>query len=386
MRRWNDRPATPAQFDLNRIRQIGDWGHASRHIGDRWEIIGLDLFRQRTAERQPLAILAICADAAMESLLASSGNKNPDIVLAFAVDEAIVLQPVDLKWSLDVASYRQISAPVLTGLLATVPRFCDAIRELLPTDRQDWPWVPRDGFFFCPRSIANERFLTSAENREQEYPIEATEAHLEPVDSYTFFEPMPGWATARELARLDGVTRGLPYLDNADRYYHLGAGVAGALVTMQHSIFEEETEIDPSTEVDRFKDFARTLSPVSTGLVIDRLGIRMRTRSAALRELRDLLRSSLSFKDYAAAVVAAGGAPDGEEEVVIRKTWIDTYRILLNDAETELRASGRRLLTKGSTDAEALEVLKSQRDLFGRRLRARARVAIEEVVRERAEA
>ncbi|HLZ09504.1 MAG TPA: hypothetical protein VKT80_12995 [Chloroflexota bacterium] len=377
MRRWNDRPATPAQFDVNRIRLIGEWGHASRHIGSRWETVGLELLRERVAEREPVAFLAICADEELAGILASTGSKNPDAVLAFSIGDSIALQPADLKWSLDVADYRQISAPILAGLLAQVPSFCAAIRDRLPVDQQDWPWLPRDGFFFSPKSVANERFVTSPENRRQEYPIEAAEVLFQTVDSFEFFEPMPGWSTARELARLDGATRGLPYLDTADRYYHLGRGVAGALANLDGSIFDEEEDVDPAREVELFQTFVKSIGPPSTGLVIERLGGIMRVRQATQRDLRDLARTSLTFKDFAEEVVLAGRSPEGATESVIRRSWGEVYRSIMDRVDLEIRAAGRKLRTSGATDVQALDVLKDQREIYGRRLRARARKTIE---------
>ena len=314
MRQWNNRPLTPAQFDLNRIRQIGEWGHASRHVGRRWESIGLELLRQRVVSRNPTVVLAVCADEGLAAALAATGGKNPDVVLAFSGPDSISLEPADLKWSLDVADYRQISAPILAALLAQSPRFCETIRLLLPPEQVDWPWVPRDGFFFCPKSIANERFVASPDNTRQEYPIEGTEVQFQEIDSFLFFEALPGWPTCGELARLDGATRGLGYLDNADRYYHLGCGVAGALLASEQSVFdEEEIELDAATEVERFRNYLKTVSPSSTATVIERLGGLMRVRQTAQRELRDLTRGSLPFKDFAAEIVLAGRAPSGEK-------------------------------------------------------------------------
>src|SRR5439155_6916715 len=127
------------------------------------------------AGRSPVALLVVYAEPELARLLASTGSKNPDVVLSFAVEGALVLQPADLKWSLDVASYRQISAAVLAILLAQVPRLSEALRALLPPDLQDQEWTAKDGFFFSPRTFANERFLTSPENKRQEYPLEPVE-------------------------------------------------------------------------------------------------------------------------------------------------------------------------------------------------------------------
>src|SRR5947209_18664975 len=118
MRGWSGRPSTPAQFDLNRIRAIGEWGHASRYVGARWELVGMERLRQDLAGEDLVALLPICQDPMLQSALASTGSKNPDVVLVVAAGDGLALQSADLKWSLDVASYRQISAPVLADLLA----------------------------------------------------------------------------------------------------------------------------------------------------------------------------------------------------------------------------------------------------------------------------
>src|SRR5215471_12009545 len=103
MRRSTARAETPAQFDVGRIRAIGEWGHASRYVGARWEELGPEKLRTGVAGRSPVALLPIHADPELSRLLAATGSKNPDVVMVFATDQAIVLQPADLKWSLDVA-------------------------------------------------------------------------------------------------------------------------------------------------------------------------------------------------------------------------------------------------------------------------------------------
>ena len=376
MRRWSGRPETPAQFDLNRIRMIGEWGRASRYVGARWEEIGLDLLRAGVAGRSPVALLAVYAEPELARLLASTGSKNPDVVLSFAVEGALVLQPADLKWSLDVASYRQISAAVLAILLAQVPRLSEALRALLPPDLQAHEWTAKDGFFFSPRTFANERFLTSPENKRQEYPLEPVEVLFETVDAYDFFEPLPGWATARELARMDGSARGLGQIDSADRYYHLGAGVAGALVTLDGSIFDDEQPIEPAEEVPRLRAFLGTLSPPSTGAAIEHLGTWMRQRNEVTRRFRDLTRASFSFRDFAGQLVVAGLATPEDSERDLRRRWSQTYRDLIDTAEAELRQAGRELRAKGASDVVALDTLERQREVYERRLRGRAQLAI----------
>ena len=376
VRGWTGRPATPAQFDLNRVRAIGEWGHASRHVGARWEDVGMELLRSGVTGQDLVALLPICQDPSLQSALASTGRKNPDVVLVIAAGEQLALQPADLKWSLDVASYRQISANVLAQLLAKAPRLTEALHLVVPASVADLSWTPKDGFFFCPNSVANQRFLGSPENKRQEYPIESAEVRFGVVEPERFFEPLPGWPTARELARLDGSARGMHLLDTADRYYHLGAGVAGAIADQGRSVFEDEATVDRAGEVDRLRSFLKTVSPPATGPLIDRLGGLMRSRQAHLRELRDLTRAGFSFRDYADMIVQAGLAPEGETESALRRQWSESYRSLLESGDAEIRAAGRRLCAAGKSDAEALEQLGIERDAFSRRLRQRAHLIL----------
>jgi hypothetical protein len=383
MRRWDNRSSIPSQMDITRLRAIGEWGHASRFVGSRWEEVGLDRLREGVAGRSPLALLPVYTDPVLQSALAATGSKNPDVVLLFAPAPAaeagsVLVQPADLKWSLDVASYRQISAGVLEHLLAQVPRLSEDLRALLPPNWGEPTWLPRDGFFFCPRSVANERFVKSPENQRQEYPIEPQEVLFAAVEPIGFFEPLPGWATARELARMDGLSRGLGQLDTADRYYHLGAGVAGALVAQDGSIFDEEAEIEPAQEGERLRAFLPTLRAPSTTLLLERLTALMRHRQDLARELRDLSRGAYTFRDFAQELVAAGAATEDEPEAQLRRQWGEGFRALLEAHDGEVRQAGRRLRAGGASDAEALRTLGAQRDAFARRLRTRARALIRE--------
>ena len=376
MRQWGRRLENPAQFDITRLRIVGEWGQASRYIGSRWESVGLDLLRAGVDGQTTLGILGVCTDPELQGLLASTGSKNPDVVLVLGGDHEAILQPADLKWSLDVASYRQISARVLDVLLEQVSQLGESLRALLPPEASGLPWRTRDGIFVSPKTYLNQRFLTSSENLKQEYPIEPSEVLFMTVETFGFYEPLPGWPTARELARLDGSARGLAQIDTADRYYHLGAGVAGALVSLERSIFDEEAAIDPAEEADRLRDFLKSVSPPSTAMAVDRLGVRMRQRRELSRQLRDLTRSSMSFASFAAALVEAGLASADELESDLRRRFTDLYRSLVEAEEVEIRKAGRELLAKGASDVEALDQLDRRRDTFARRLRARAQVAI----------
>jgi hypothetical protein len=359
-------------MDVKRLRQIGEWGRASRFVGARWEEVGLERLHAGVAGESPIGLLPVHVDPELPRLLGATGSKNPDVVIAYDEDGAVVLQPADLKWSLDVASYRQISAPVLTHLLEQVPRLGEAVRGVLPPEWHDSAFTTRDGFFFSPKTYANERFLTSPENRRQEYPLEPQEVLFEPVDPYAFFEPLPGWTTARELARSDGSLRGLGQIDSADRYYHLGAGVAGALVARETSIFAEEPGIEPDREVERLRAFWATLRPPSTGAAIERLGTLMRHRHDLVGRLRDLTRASYRFEDFVSDLTAASLADPAAPLRDLRRDWMESYRGLVETEDAEIRQAGRDLVAAGASDAAALESLERQRDAFARRLRQRA--------------
>ena len=62
MRRSGDRSTPPGLFDIWRVRAIGEWGHASRYVGQRWEEVGQDLLRKNLADDRVVAFLPIIED------------------------------------------------------------------------------------------------------------------------------------------------------------------------------------------------------------------------------------------------------------------------------------------------------------------------------------
>lgn len=376
MRRWSGQPANPAHFDIARVRQIGEWGHASRYIGSRWEELGGERLLAVADASSVAAFLPIYADSELARRLGATGSKNPDAILVYAEDGALALQPADLKWSLDVASYIQISAAVLDTLLEKVPELGEEIVARVSDGQRDLPLVTRDGFFFAPRTYANERFVGSTENQRQEYPLDPEEVRLEAVDPFDFFERLPGWATARELARFDGSARGLNQIDTADRYYHFGAGVAGALAALESSIFDEEAPIEPEREVERLRDWSNSLRPPSTAAILDRLGVLVRRRRGAIQQLRDLTRGSFSFSQFVDLLIAADRAVPGQSERELRAQWSERYRAVIDVIDADLREEGRARRAAGATDVEALQALERERPAIARRLEVRAQALL----------
>lgn len=376
MRQWGRRLENPALFDIGRLRMVGDWGQASRYIGARWEELGLGLIARGVEGQNTLGVLAVCNDPDLQGLLAATGSKNPDVILLLDAAGEVILQPADFKWSLDVASYRQISAPVLDGLLEQVPRLAEALRSLLPPEASALPWKTRDGIFISPKTYLNQQFLRSPENARQEYPIEPHEVLFMTVRSFDFYEPLPGWETARELARSDGSDRGLGQIDTADRYYHLGAGVAGALVALEQSIFDDEAPVDPSEEVARLRAFRQTLTPPSMAMIVDRLGVRMRQRRDLTRQLRELTRAAFRFENFVAGLAAAGLATADDPSAALWRQFGEPYHALIDSEEAAIREAGRELVANGASDLEALERLEQRRAVFERRLQIRVEAMI----------
>jgi len=215
------------------VWHIGDWGRASEHIGARWETVAGELARQRLDSHDHLVVLAAMPGLMSEVL--SSGLPHADAIRAWRDDSAVALEPLDFKWSLETASARQVSSETLARLLeadmASLRAALEPIRAQLGLDPGS-ELTPRDGRFVAPVHPANHAALLA----EPELPT-----LLLPVDAHTFFEPLPGWAAARALARLESANLDrLSSIEAIERYYRLGAGVEGALSRLETGLFETE--------------------------------------------------------------------------------------------------------------------------------------------------
>ncbi|MBI2939605.1 MAG: hypothetical protein HYY04_04135 [Chloroflexi bacterium] len=403
------RSFSTATLTLDQLRRIGNWGGASRSIGRRWELLGVAALRQGVARPIPCAVVSLCDDGALQARLSTLGLPNPDVLAVEAAtgDEAtgrvgdgatldldaqtprrplspspqlaspvcpqLIVRPVDLKWALDVASYRQISGQNLDQLMAADPSLLALVQAALPAGVADQPPVPADGYFFCPDSTANRRFFASPENRRQEYPLEAHEVVFAPVEVEAFFGALPGWTTGREMARLDGSVAALRYLDTADRYYHLGAGVNGALVVRTRSVFVEEEVDCAGDELARFRTFAAEVRPLTTGEVITRLDAEMRRRRELQQRVRALRRCPYTFEEFADDVRAMGL---GEEDSAVDRGWGQRYGEIASAHAAAIMQAGRTLVAAGHSDAQALAALEHRVAEFATRARVRARAML----------
>src|SRR5215216_6364651 len=95
--------------------RIGDWGGASAQIGRRWEHVGAAALgkligppRSHPDGFQSRATISFVDDPAFERAIHGSGLTNADALLVGFVGDRPALQPIDFKWSLEVARPEQV--------------------------------------------------------------------------------------------------------------------------------------------------------------------------------------------------------------------------------------------------------------------------------------
>lgn len=362
-------------WDLWRLREIGAWGDLGRRIGARWEEVGGAALP--TLFKHP--VVPLWQDRALTKWLGTLGLRNPDALLVEAgADGRATVRPLDLKWSLDTADYGQIGGERLRQLFAKAG---ERLGALLPTA----VGPPRfsDGLFVSPERLLNRLFLASPANTKKEYPIEAREVRLVTIEVVAFFAPLPGWSTARRLADLEGVSLAAldADLELADRYYHLGVGVWGALAAADRSLFAEREGVadddllirDDSVEeavARRLEEMIARLGVSRVRGLIGELAERHAERVVLRQERRGLERLPYRFGDFLADARRARVA--SEDEAVVGRLR-DLYRELGRSHQIEVRALGRELVATGRSDAEALAQLREREGEMKSAARRRAR-------------
>jgi len=350
---------------VRRERRIGNWGHASEHIGMHWEEVGLARLLELLEGRRPWprpgwrpsGWVALAADTAMQSTLSRVGLPSPDVIVAVARDGgARALQAVDMKWHLEFASYKQISAEALRELVAKGVRGLHEQLEALASPL-DGGLDYVDGLLFSPDIPTNRAFLTSRENEQQEYPIEPQDVIFEPVDGREFFSALPGWEMALLLAKFDRALGVLATAEGAERYYRLGAGLQGAAAQLLSSIFVEEP---PPVSADAaFAWLRRTFPAPSTTYLARVVDGRMAARQQLLVRLRELLRSPYRLSDLAQTLRRRGLAmPQSiEENSPLAIRCRELLRQVAIDHRETVRRAGQALVAKGASDPEALAAI-----------------------------
>lgn len=347
---------------------MGNWGRASEHIGKRWEEVGLDLLLDLLEGRRPwprqgtvpIGWVALSADSELQSRLSRVGLPSPDVIVGLRdVDGGRAVQAIDLKWHIEFASYKQISAEALRELLArNVPGLCEQfVSGIFPLDEST---AYRDGLLFAPEFPTNHAFLASAQNQRQEYPIERTDVLFAPVDGKYFFSPLPGWEMALLLVEYDRTPRSVDNVEGAERYYRLGAGLQGAAAQLLSSIFLEE--MVPISAAEAFAWLSHSFRARPAGALAQEVDKAMAARGQLVSRLREVLRSPYRLSELSQTLRNRGIAmPQSIEEDTPQTA---ACRELLQQVTAGHREAVRRvglsLVSQGKSDAQALAVVAHQ--------------------------
>lgn len=330
------------------VWHIGDWGRASEHIGARWETVARQLARDRLGTGDHLLVLA--ETPSLMAAVLSSGLPHADALRAYREDGYMALEPLDFKWSLETASARQVSSETLMRLLAAelvaLAAALSPIRAALGLAPDSEP-KPTDGRFVAPIHPANHAALLA----EPELPT-----LLLPVEPRFFFEPLPGWAAARAVARMESVgLERLTGIEAIERYYRLGAGVEGALSRLETGIFETEpARVDAEALIGQLRSGGRARTLNELLLYLQR---ELEQRKALEERLNLLPRSAYPFGRLRSDLHKAG-VPRSvlDSRGALGRAYNEVTREML----AAIRANGRELVQSGATPAQALERLGGQ--------------------------
>ncbi|MDQ6672873.1 MAG: hypothetical protein M3069_19375 [Chloroflexota bacterium] len=329
------------------VWHIGDWGRASEHIGARWEHVAGSLAREQLGPGDYLIVLAATPSLMAEVL--GSGLPHADALRTWREDGRLALEPLDFKWSLETASERQVSTETLEHLLAAeLPSLDSALagaREAVGLEPSA-PVEARAGRFVAPLHPANHAALVA----EPELPT-----LLLPVEPRAFFEPLPGWATARTLARLESSDLDrLSGIQAIERYYRLGAGVEGALSRLRTGLFDTELQ-----KVD---------APALVGGL--RQAGKARDLNALLLYLQDELAKRKLLEERLALLprnaYTFGRLRSDLQKLGVPRTVLDSrgalgraYAEVMREMTSALRAAGQALVASGVSAEDALVQLGS---------------------------
>jgi hypothetical protein len=329
------------------VWHIGDWGRASEHIGARWEHVAGSLAREQLGPDDYLIVLA--GTPALMAEVLGSGLPHADALRAWREDGHLALEPLDFKWSLETASARQVSTETLEHLLAAE---LGALDTALAGARAAVGLEPaaaveaHNGRFVAPVHPANHAALVA----EPELPT-----LLLPVEPRAFFEPLPGWAAARSLARLESSDLDrLSGIEAIERYYRLGAGIEGALSRLRTGLFETELQkVDAPAAIGELRQAgkARTLNALLLHLQNE-----LAKRKALEERLALLPRSAYPF----------GRLRSDLHKLGVPRTVLDSrgalgraYAEVTREMASAIRTAGQALMASGVSAEEALDQLGS---------------------------
>ena len=331
------------------VWHIGDWGRASEHIGARWEEVAGVLARERLGPKDHLIVLA--ATPRLMAEVFASGLPHADALRVWRDNHHLALvEPLDFKWSLETASARQVSSDTLERLLsadlATLDSALAVARAALGVDATS-EVEARNGRFVAPVHPANHAALLA----EPELPT-----LLLPVEPHAFFEPLPGWAAARALARLESIDLSrLTRIEAIERYYRLGAGVEGALGRLHSGLFDTEPiRVDAAALIGDLHQAGKAHTLNTLLLYLER---ELEERKALEERLAQLprgaypfgrLRSELHTLGVPRSVIDSRGA--------LGRAYAEVTREML----AAIRSAGQALVASGMSATQALDQLASE--------------------------
>ena len=278
-----------------------------------------------------------------------SGLPHADALRTWAEDGHLALEPLDFKWSLETASARQVSTETLEHLLAAE---LPSLDSALAAARDAVGLEPaaaveaHAGRFVAPVHPANHAALVA----EPELPT-----LLLPVEPRAFFEPLPGWAAARALARLESSDLDrLSGIEAIERYYRLGAGVEGALSRLRTGLFETELQrVDAPAIIGELRQAGK--APTLNALLLH-VQNKLANRKALEERLALLPRSAYPF----------GRLRTDLHKLGVPRAVLDSrgalgraYAEVTREMAGAIRTAGQELVASGMSGEEALEQLAS---------------------------
>jgi hypothetical protein len=346
--------------------RIGDWGGASEQIGRQWELIGARCLQALVGVERPgpggepylsKRALVLHAEPELAAQVQANGKSHADAILIGVQGERSVLEPVDFKWTLETANPRQVSAEVLGELLTDPPallatRLSESLADLpSPADP-----LHVDGIFLAPDHADNRAQLAPMG------PLDPAWAYLCPIEAAELFPPLVGWDVALAMARSDGAFLGT--VEASERYYRLGAGVLGALRRLQSSVFDESLPVVDGPAL--LAQTRRERRLTTTGEVIAYFDRALTARSEIVDKLREVERGSYPYGRFREDLTARGHTAASNND----RRWSRVYGAVMKALASEIRAEGRRLRGRGTTDASILAELDEQRPRWLARGRA----------------
>jgi hypothetical protein len=377
-------------------RRVGDWGGASAQLGRRWEELGAEALRALLPLEQELgkqwvyrieAVLDFDSHPGLHEALSRAGLSAPDLVLIGRMGSGrLVVQPADCKVSLDTADPAQVAGSRLADTLRRAGRAVRerlleqgalsaaerALVEAVLSGRNDPGVLLTQGLFIAPDTAFNRRVqqraavapgrsgkaAPSLPGRSPAPGLAASLVSLRlPVAPEKYLEPLPHWPEAELLLELDGVPRAGIDPGILERYYRLGAGIAGGLRLLATPLFAplpEGWQSLPEVEA-----FLRRGGFRSTAQAIAALHHRREARVALVQRRRTIERCPYRFANWREDTAAAG-LDWNDPQTAGRLAPL--YRQVAEQHRERIMQEGAALVAAGMGEEQALAALEGRMD------------------------